>query len=111
MRVPRELIVEDKTQNRSMGAGAMNKCELIKGSGGHILLFLGEVNKDIFVRGKRSTMHVSPCQTATVNLLQNRPGLLSALSKHHNICIINRANISSREVRGVANINHISIVK
>jgi hypothetical protein len=69
------------------------------------------VNKDIFVGGKGSTMHVFPCQTATVNRFQNRTGLLSALPKSQNICIINKTNTSSREIRGVAYINQISIVK
>ncbi len=39
----------------------------LKGGDGQILLFLREVNKDIFVGGKGSTMHVSPCQTAAMN--------------------------------------------
>ncbi len=76
-----------------------------------MLLFLGEVNKDIFVGGKGSTMHVSPCQTATMNVFQNRTGLLSALPKSQNICIINKTNTSGRKIRGVANINEISIVE
>ncbi len=75
------------------------------------MLFLREVNKDIFVEGKGSTMHVSPCQTAAVNLFQNRTGLLSALPKSQNICVINETNTSSRKVRGVANVNKISILK
>jgi hypothetical protein len=69
------------------------------------------VNKDVFVGGKGSTMHVSPCQTATVNLFQNGTGLLSALPKSQNICIINKTNTSSREIRGVADINQIGIVE
>jgi hypothetical protein len=46
-----------------------------------------------------------------MNLFQNGTGLLSALPKSQNICIINKTNTSSREVRGVANVNKISIVK
>jgi hypothetical protein len=46
-----------------------------------------------------------------MNLFQNGTGLLSALPKSQNICIINKTNASSRKVRGVANINKISIVK
>jgi hypothetical protein len=56
-------------------------------------------------------MHVSPCQAATVNLFQNRTGLLSVLPKSQNICVINKTNTGSRKVRGVANVSKISIVK
>jgi hypothetical protein len=46
-----------------------------------------------------------------VNLFQNRTGLLSAFPKSQNICIINKTNSSSREIRGVAHINKIRIIK
>jgi hypothetical protein len=69
------------------------------------------VNKKIFLEGKGSTMHVSPCQIATANLLQNRTGLRSAIPKSQNIYVINKTNTSSRKVRGVTNINKISIIK
>ena len=94
-----------------MGAGVKRKGGWLKGGDGQISLFLREVNKDIFVGGKRSTVHVSPCQTATMNVFQNGTGLLLALPKSQNICIINKTNTSSGEVRGVANVNKISIVK
>ncbi len=75
------------------------------------MLFLREVNKVKFVGGKGSTMQVSPCQTATVNHFQNGTGVLSALPKSQNICIINKTNTSNREIWGDADINQISIVE
>ncbi len=39
-------------------------------------------------------MHISPCQTATVYLLQDGTGLFSALPKGQNVCIINIALMS-----------------
>ncbi len=56
-------------------------------------------------------MHISPCQTATVYLFQDGTGLFSALLKGQNVCIINKTDASSREVRGVADINQISRVE
>jgi hypothetical protein len=75
------------------------------------LLFLGEIKKYIFVGGTGITMHVTPCQTASVNFFQNRKSLYSAFPKFQNICIINKTNTSSRKVRRIANVNKISIVK
>jgi hypothetical protein len=38
-------------------------------------------------------------------------GLFSALPKSQDICIINKSNISSSEIRGVTSIHEISMVK
>jgi hypothetical protein len=46
-----------------------------------------------------------------MNVFQNGTGLLRAIPKSQNICIINKTNTSGRKIRGVANINEISIVK
>jgi hypothetical protein len=46
-----------------------------------------------------------------VNLFRNRAGLFSAPLKSKNICIINKTNTIGREIRGVAKIKKISIVK
>jgi hypothetical protein len=64
---------------------------------------LGEVNWDIIMKGKRSTMHISPKQTATVYFC-NRIALLCALLKVQNIWIINKSIPRSSEVKGFINI-------
>ncbi len=81
------------------------------GAIGRLCFFIWIMNMDKFSRGKGSIKLVFPCQIAAVNLFQNRTGPLSALFKGQNICVINKTNTSSREIRGVASVNEISIVE
>jgi hypothetical protein len=46
-----------------------------------------------------------------VNLFQNGTHFLSAFPKSQNLCIINKTNNSSREIRGVAHIDKIRSIK
>jgi hypothetical protein len=50
----------------------------MKGDGGDVPLFLGEMNQSILFWGKGSTMHLTPPQTATVNFFQGSTSFLSA---------------------------------
>jgi hypothetical protein len=89
VRVQKQLRIKYKAQNLDKRAGVKGKGEQLEGGGGKTLLLLYEVNMDIFVRGKMSTMHVSPCQAALANVIWNRTSFLSALTKSQKICIIN----------------------
>ncbi len=83
----------------------------MKGSGGNLPLFLGEVNQSIFFWGKGGSMHLTPPQAATVNLIQGSTGLLCAQTKCQNIHIINKTNAGDGEVKRIAEVNKVSIIK
>jgi hypothetical protein len=68
--------MNDDAQNKGMGTRVKGKGGKLKGGIEHILLFLWNVNRDISVGGKRSTMHVSPFH---VNLMSLREFLFLLL--------------------------------
>jgi hypothetical protein len=50
----------------------------MKGVGGDVPIFLGEMNQSVLFWGKGSTMHFTSPQAATVNLLEGSTSLFSA---------------------------------
>jgi hypothetical protein len=109
--VPGESGVKNEAQNMGVRAGVKCSCRQNKGGCGYIPLLLGEVNQSIFFRGKGGTMHLSPNQTAIVDVSQRRTCLLSALAKCQNVYIINKANRGDGGVRRVAKVDKVSIIE
>ncbi len=110
MRVPEKSGIKNEAQNMGVRAGVKCSCRQNEGGCGYIPLFLGEVNQSILFWGKGGTIHLSPYQTAIVDVSQHRTCLLSALAKCQNVYIINEANRDDGGVRRVAKVNKVSII-